>query len=72
MCLAWSETPEDTFSHGVAHIIVIIIGYYECFSKRTKLLEYLLPHAQYDQALTVVEHSSLHFWSGTPISDRAR
>ena len=20
MCLAWSETPEDTFSHGVAQI----------------------------------------------------
>ena len=20
LCLAWSETPEDTFSHGVAHI----------------------------------------------------
>ena len=19
LCLAWSETPEDTFSHGVAH-----------------------------------------------------
>ena len=21
LCLAWSETPEDTFSHGVAHLI---------------------------------------------------
>ena len=20
LCLAWSETPEDTFSHGVAHL----------------------------------------------------
>ena len=23
MCLAWSATPEDTFSHGVAHIMDI-------------------------------------------------
>ena len=21
LCLAWSESPEDTFSHGVAHLI---------------------------------------------------
>ena len=23
MCLGWSETPEDTFSHGVAHMPLV-------------------------------------------------
>ena len=25
LCLAWSETPEDTLSHGVAHIVYVEI-----------------------------------------------
>ena len=25
LCLAWSETPEDTFSHGEAHVYMIIL-----------------------------------------------
>ena len=23
LCLAWSETPEDTFSHDEAHVIIV-------------------------------------------------
>ena len=28
LCLAWSETPEDTFCHGVAHLYSIFVESY--------------------------------------------
>ena len=27
LCLGWSETPEDTFSHGVAHLLLFFFRY---------------------------------------------
>ena len=26
LCLGWSETPKDTFSHGVAHMMIRYVG----------------------------------------------
>ena len=28
LCLAWSETPEDTFFHGVAQIYLVLVAVY--------------------------------------------
>ena len=37
LSLTWLETPEDTFSHGMAHI------YYACYVKGTVILLFFYP-----------------------------